>query len=151
MYRLSNKKIEENARVLYEAGGTPLLFDWVREYNESNREYKIPYEKCEACDCMTPSLEHDCLICGQETKSDKPVFYQAVLKKVKGNIFNHVYPHIENADKEFTLAERLGSENGSCSECGGNEWMLLPKESVAVSEGGKPYIECLKCGSVQHL
>lgn len=62
MYKLSNKKIEENARVLYEAGGTPLLFDWVREYNESNREHKIPYEKCEACDCMTPSLEHDCLI-----------------------------------------------------------------------------------------
>lgn len=151
MYKLSNKKIEENARVLYEIGGTPLLFDWVRGYNESNREDKIPYEKCEACDCMTPNLEHDCLVCGQETKSDKPIFYQAVLKKVKGNIFNHVYPHIANADKEFTLAERLGDENGSCSECGGNKWMLLAHESVAVSSGGKPYIECLKCGSTNHL
>ena len=52
--------------------------------------------------------------------------------------------------EEFDLDERLGN-GGCCSECGGNKWMLLAKESVAVTQGGKPYIECLDCGSTTHL
>jgi hypothetical protein len=150
MKQLTNNEIEKTTNFLYENSGMSSVFDWVGKYN-SHRFNKIPYEKCEACDTSVPSLEHNCLICGQETKPKEPVFYQAVLKKVKGNIFNHVYPHIENADKQFTLGERLGNENGCCTECGGNEWMLLPKESVAVKQGGKPYIECLECGATTHL
>ncbi len=38
-----------------------------------------------------------------------------------------------------------------CDNCGGNEWMLLAQESVAVKQGGKAYCECLRCGSTTHL
>ncbi len=78
----------------------------------------------------------------------KPKFYQAVLQEVTENIFEHVYPHLNS--NEFSIKERMGNDEGMCS-CGHNEWMLLAKESVAVSQGGKPYIECLNCGETSHL
>jgi hypothetical protein len=79
----------------------------------------------------------------------KPKFYQAVLKPIKGNVFDEVYPWLKGAN-QLTIAERLGNAEGKC-ECGGNKWMLLAEEQVAVTQGGKPYIECLSCGLMSHL
>jgi hypothetical protein len=76
----------------------------------------------------------------------KPKFYQATLKEVKGNILKIEFP-LHN----MTFTERLGSEEALCPECNDNRWWLLPKESVAVREGGKAYIECLNCGYQTHL
>ena len=47
----------------------------------------------------------------------------------------------------MTLEERIGK----CPECDANSWILLPKESIAVTEGGKPYCECMGCGLTTHL
>lgn len=80
----------------------------------------------------------------------KPIFYQAILEPIEGNVLDHVYPHLKD-NGQLSLSDRMGSEEALCPDCGGNEWMLLPKESVAVKEGGKPYCECLGCGSVTHL
>jgi hypothetical protein len=80
----------------------------------------------------------------------KPKFYQAVLKEVKGNVLDHVYPHLKG-ENQLTIEERLGDEEGTCYECGGNSWIILPEESCAVQEGGKPYIECMHCGITTHL
>ena len=80
----------------------------------------------------------------------KPRFFQAVLEEVKGNVLDHVYPQFKG-DKQMTLEERMGSDKGNCPECDCNSWILLPKEGVAVSEGGKPYIECMGCGLTSHL
>ena len=80
----------------------------------------------------------------------KPKFYQAVLQEVKGNVLDHVYPHLKGKG-QLTMTERMGSENAECSECSKNEWLLYPKESIAVSQGGKPYMECMNCGQVTHL
>ena len=80
----------------------------------------------------------------------KPKFFQAVLKEVKGNVLDHVYPYFKGAN-QLTLAERMGSDEAKCSECGGNHWMLLAEEQVAVAQGGKPYMECLGCGEMTHL
>ena len=77
-------------------------------------------------------------------------FYQAVLEEVKGNVFDYVYPNLKGK-VELTFKERLGNDEGNCSECGGGEWMLYAKESIPVIQGGKPYIECLNCGEVTHL
>ena len=68
-------------------------------------------------------------------------FYQAELKEVE-DIRKHI-----NLHPSIMVEERIGE----CPECGGNEWWLLPKEGSAVREGGKPYVECLKCGYVTHL
>ena len=80
----------------------------------------------------------------------EPKFYQAVLQEVKGNVLDYVYPHLKGSN-QLTMSERMGSDNAICSECGGNHWMLLANEQVAVSQGGKPYIECLGCGEMTHL
>ncbi len=86
----------------------------------------------------------------------KPRFYQAVLQEVKGNVLDHVYPHLEGKN-QLTMTERMGSEFAHCPECLSdekkktNDWILLPKEGVAVSQGGKPYIECMHCGYTTHL
>ena len=80
----------------------------------------------------------------------KPKFYQAVLKEVKGNVLDHVYPHFKGSN-QLTMVERMGSDEAKCSECGGNHWMLLSEQQVAVAQGGKPYCECLGCGYMTHL
>ena len=80
----------------------------------------------------------------------KPKFYKAELKEIKGNVLDFVYPHLKGKE-QLTMTERLGNEEGKCDECGNNEWWLFPNECVAVKEGGKPYIECLHCGSQTHL
>ena len=80
----------------------------------------------------------------------KPRFYQAVLKEVKGNVLDHVYPHFKGSN-QLTMTERMGSDDAICPECGHNEWMLLAEQQVAVTQGGKPYMECLGCGEMTHL
>lgn len=77
---------------------------------------------------------------------EKPVFYQAKLVEID-DVINHVYPLSKG---QITLEERLPN-NGQCLDCGNRNWWLLPKESIAVNVGGKPYIECLECGYSTHL
>ena len=81
----------------------------------------------------------------------KPRFFQAVLQEVKGNVLDHVYPHLKGSPNQMTMTERMGSEKANCGECDANSWIILADESCAVSEGGKPYIECMGCGALTHL
>jgi hypothetical protein len=78
---------------------------------------------------------------------NKPKFFQAVLKEVKGDVLEHVY----GKNHKMTIKERLGNDEGSCPECNGNSWIILAEESCARVEGGKPYIECMHCGTSSHL
>lgn len=80
----------------------------------------------------------------------KPKFYQAVLVEVKGNVFDHVYPQFKGKG-QLKMAERMGSDEAKCPECGDNRWMLLHEDHVAVVQGGKPYCECMGCGQMTHL
>lgn len=79
-----------------------------------------------------------------------PKFYQSVLKEVEGNVMDLVYPRLKGSE-QLTIEERMGNPNGSCEDCGSNEWILYPKESYSVRVGGKPYIECINCGHTTHL
>jgi Zn ribbon nucleic-acid-binding protein len=80
-------------------------------------------------------------------KLPKPKFYKSELVEIH-NVLGEVYPHQKEPP---TMTERMGSEDAKCPECSNNEWWLLPADSVAVREGGKPYIECLNCGYHTHL
>lgn len=75
-----------------------------------------------------------------------PKFYQAVLVPIK-DIVQHCYPHAP----QITIADRMGDDHATCPECGENEWILLPKEGAAVTQGGKPYMECKNCGYHTHF
>ena len=137
--------LSETINRIYLKHGMSEAFGWVTQYNIYS-DTQIPFEWCKGCETNTPSIDHECCLCGQATKKPTaPKFYQAVLKPIK-NVMAHVYPQ-----GGITLAERMGSDNATCSQCGGNEWMLLANEQVAVKEGGKPYCECLGCGSMTHL
>lgn len=81
----------------------------------------------------------------------KPKFFQSVLVPIKGNVLDHAYPYLKGSKNQMTLTERMGSEDAKCGECGGNSWMLLHDEHVAVVQGGKPYMECMGCGAMTHL
>jgi len=130
----------------YQKEGMISACDWASDYNNHSDDV-VPFEWCEACDNHTPSIDHECCLCGQATKKPTaPKFYQAVLKPIK-DVMKHVYPTNHHL---FKLEERMG-KHASCPECGGNEWMLLAQESVAVKQGGKPYCECLECGYSTHL
>lgn len=75
-------------------------------------------------------------------------FYQAVLVPLEPEqVIASVYP--QRVASQITLEERL--PDCKCQSCGGKEWIILPKESSLVREGGKPYIECIKCGNFTHL
>jgi len=80
----------------------------------------------------------------------KATFYQAVLVPIEGDVIKHVYPHLKEG--QITLEERL-PDDGLCPECDSSrrEWYLLPKDSIQVKEGGKPYCECMNCGYTTHL
>ena len=74
----------------------------------------------------------------------KPKFYQAVLKPLTEE-------EVLKETNGIPIADRMEDEEATCWHCGSNEWWLLPKESAAVKEGGKPYCECLNCGQQTHL
>ena len=74
---------------------------------------------------------------------EKPIIYQAALLRLNDE-------EIKNVCKGQSLEDRLGA-GAQCPECGQNEWFLLPKESLAVRSGGKPYCECLNCGFTTHM
>jgi len=74
----------------------------------------------------------------------KPIFYQTVLQPLNDE-------DVQKITKGQSLTDRMGNPEAHCPECNGNVWMLLPKESLAVREGGKPYMECLGCGYLTHL
>ena len=73
----------------------------------------------------------------------KPKFYQAVLEELTEK-------EVLEITKGISIDERMG-KNAYCTECGSNKWWLLPTQSRAVLEGGKPYCECLGCGFQTHL
>lgn len=144
------KKVKEDLKrqitEVYNLHGQAEAFDWVVAWNK-NHIVSIPFEGCKACETESPSIDHECCICGQHTVPiAAPVFYQAVLKPVK-DVIKHVYP---TKHKQIKLEDRLPN-NCACDNCGKSEWILLPKECVAVRESGKQYIECIACGETTHL
>ena len=147
MSEIKNKsKIKKYCLECYEKGGVIAVESFVEAHNnDASNPYPIPYEHCKACDNDVPSIDHECLCCGQTTTPPKPKFYKAVLKPVK-DVMKLVYPQ-----GGTTLKERMGDADACCPDCGANKWMLLADESVAVVQGGKAYIECLTCGLQSHL
>ena len=77
--------------------------------------------------------------------STKPKFYQAVLEEISEKVLNNVYL------RGSSIGERMESEEALCPECNDNRWWVLPKESIAVREGGKHYCQCINCGYQTHL
>lgn len=75
---------------------------------------------------------------------------------MKARIYKVVFVNLSNEEvmvitKGLPLSERMENPDGECPRCQNTEWALLPDESEAVRDGGKPYIECIDCGYLTHL
>lgn len=53
--------------------------------------------------------------------------------------------------KHIIRGQEIHERISECPECQGTDWWLLPNQSAAVREGGKPYCECVYCGYQTHL
>jgi hypothetical protein len=54
----------------YEKNGIHSAIDWAEDFNKFHIA-PIPFEWCEPCDNIAPSIDHECCCCGHETKKLK--------------------------------------------------------------------------------
>jgi hypothetical protein len=71
---------------LYQIGGASAVIDYIEEAMRQGDDITIlsvVYERCEACDADMPSIDHVCLVCGQETRMSKQQLVDAVIEDLK--------------------------------------------------------------------
>ena len=61
------KRIKALVYAEYEKHGQGAAFTWVNGFNQ-NHVRMIPYEHCNGCECESPAIDSNCLICGQLTQ-----------------------------------------------------------------------------------
>jgi len=82
-------KLFDECQRKYEEGGVAAVIEFIEEAIRqgdnlfSSLALLVQYERCEACDADMPSLNHICLICGQETKISKQQLVDAVIEDLK--------------------------------------------------------------------
>jgi len=79
------QKVFDDCYAIYEKNGYEKVIWHVSiEQANNNPAYKdVNEERCEACDNTMPSLNHICLICGQETRMSKQQLVDAVIEDLK--------------------------------------------------------------------
>ena len=84
----SIQKVYDDCQAINENGGYAKVFDHVAiQKSEGNPDYAdVVEERCEACEGDMPSLNHICLICGQETKPMKYTLVDEVIENLKKDI-----------------------------------------------------------------
>jgi hypothetical protein len=77
--------VEEICREIYEAKGYQAVIDHIDDMQSiGNQDYKdVKYEVCHACNNEMPSLNHICLICGQETQ---PQYFKIIKQGWNSNL-----------------------------------------------------------------
>ncbi len=74
---MSKKTLNETCKDLYEDSGQAAVFEHINSFSDSKfKKLKLAWERCNACETISPSQNHNCLVCGQETKTVK-FFYEA--------------------------------------------------------------------------
>ena len=70
----------------YQEGGYAAVIDYIEEAIAQGQDMillEVAYERCEACDNDMPSINHECLVCGQPTKITKQQLVDAVIEDLK--------------------------------------------------------------------
>lgn len=69
MGRLQDRRniVKRQAHKKYEEGGQSAVFDFINNFYSAS----VNWEYCKPCECISPTLkeEHECLVCGSETKT----------------------------------------------------------------------------------
>jgi len=80
------EKLIETCERKYEEGGAGAVIDYIEEAIAQGDDMimlDVRYERCVACDADMPSINHICLVCGQETKLHKQILVDAVIEDLK--------------------------------------------------------------------
>ena len=82
------QELRETCYRKYQEGGAAAVIEYIEEalaQGESIILLEVQHERCEACDADMPSIAHECLVCGQETKITKQQLVDAVIEDlIKG-------------------------------------------------------------------
>ena len=82
------QELKDTCQRIYSELGYAGVIDYIEEalaQGESIILLEVQYERCEACDADMPSINHECLVCGQETKISKQQLVDAVIEDlIKG-------------------------------------------------------------------
>jgi hypothetical protein len=81
--------LRETCEQLYAVDGSSAVIDFIGEAMQKGDDFivnNVVYERCDACDADMPSLNHECLVCGQETKPTKQNLVDAVIESLKADI-----------------------------------------------------------------
>jgi len=80
------QQLRETCERKYQEGGSAAVIEYIEEAIRQGQDMillEVQYERCEACDADMPSINHECLICGQETKLHKQILVDAVIEDLK--------------------------------------------------------------------
>jgi hypothetical protein len=84
-----NQKFFDECQRLYEVGGSSAVIEFIEEAIRqgdnlfSSLALEVKYERCDACDNEMPSLNHECLICGQTTKPTPQSFLEELREEAQ--------------------------------------------------------------------
>jgi len=80
------QQLRETCERKYQEGGAAAVIEYIEEAIRHGQQMillEVQYERCEACDADMPSIGHECLVCGQETKISKQQLVDAVIEDLK--------------------------------------------------------------------
>jgi hypothetical protein len=110
------QQLRETCERKYQEGGSAAVIDYIEEAMRQGEDLiilNVVYERCEACDADMPSIYHECLVCGQETKLHKQILVDAVIEDLKKG-FEHgdytVLDELLNKLPVKTLVQSLPEE-----------------------------------------
>ena len=68
----TKQTLSKTCQELCENKGQSAVFDFINSMSRKKMtSLKVDWELCGACECSSPAQEHICLVCGQETKTEK--------------------------------------------------------------------------------
>jgi hypothetical protein len=101
----------------YQEGGSAAVIEYIEEAIRQGQDMillEVQYERCEACDADMPSIAHECLVCGQETKISKQQLVDAVIEDLKKGFAQGDYTVLDELLNKLpvkTLVQSLPEED----------------------------------------
>lgn len=102
--------------------------------DEANKHNQVKYEYCKACENDMPAIDHECLICGQNTVSQtKELFTQGEWSKGKNTSsteWMHVYANGKPIARALTINKRGEREAGDFAEEEANAALIAQAKNM---------------------
>lgn len=138
---ISDTILKKNVREVYEKLGQSEAFAWIVSYNQ-DRTKPVPFEYCKVCETDSPSLKHECLLCGQETQviesaTKKALHKQNIMVISENALLDGIVRELEGRETFGRNEENERIFDGSIFETILNEQFLA--QGTVLDKGKKVY------------